>query len=66
MDRTIRSSKTPLTHLNKLPKKPWRSKCKEAVEKRFPNRKQREKKKTTPKSPIRFKITNMQHNIGKQ
>jgi hypothetical protein len=67
MDKAISSTKTLLKHLNKLPKKLWRFRCKVTKKERFLNRNQKEKKKrSTPKSPIRFRLTNTQHkNIKK-
>jgi hypothetical protein len=63
MDTTIESRNAPYKHLNRLLKKPWRFRCEVIVEKRFPKRNQKEKKRrSTPKSPIRLGLTNKQHN----
>jgi hypothetical protein len=45
IDTIIGSTNTPIKHINKLPKKPWRFKCNVIVKKRFPKRNQQEKKK---------------------
>jgi hypothetical protein len=45
MGSPIGSSKTSNKNLNKLPKKPWRFRLIETMEKGFPNRNQKRKEK---------------------
>jgi hypothetical protein len=48
MDITIRSTNTPVKHLNKLSQKSWRFRSMVTMEKRFSKRNQNEREKKNP------------------